>query len=355
MSCARALFPPAERFGHGTRSRYVAGCRCADCTRANTEAYRARRAKVAAAANSVRPSGPPGRGVVVRAGFRHTVRTCPGANGAPCVRSPPTWLRGSHTVCSRCVERATIWNGNVPVDPARAHLLRLRRAGVGYKSVAAACDVSGHVLAKVLAGRGTVRAETVRRVLRVDAGARADHALAPPSSVARMRRVLDRLVRAGFRKGEIAQLLGSKRKALVIGQKRGALVSTVAAVDRLWRKWERGEVRPRPALVPAAPSYAKLRELVARGLDQKWLSRRLGFFVCLSREPARMRPENVAAVDELLAEIARRRREGEPLEDGWQQRAPEFRGDGWGIDRPLLKAGKRRERAELRRLARGAA
>ena len=124
-------------------------------------------------------------------------------------------------------------------------------------------------------------------------------------------------------------------------------------MDRLWRKWERGEVRPRPAFIAAAPVYVKLRELVDEYLlDQRWLSERLGFAVKLTQVPARMRPENAAAVDELMAEILRRRREGEPLEESWQQHAPEWRGEGWGLDRPISRAATRREHDELKRLAR---
>lgn len=344
--------PSAESFTHGTRARYVAGCRCGDCTASNVAYYHQRQTAKKAEAPTVKPSGPPGEGVLVRAGVSHKVLTCPGANGAPCVRSPATWLRVGD-VCNACVERATVWNGTVPVAEVRAHLLRLRRAGVGYLSVQAACDVARAVLAKILRGEGTIRASTARRILAVDAGARSDGAIAPPASAARMRRVLARLLAAGFRKGELAWLLGYRTKALQIGRKYRPVVSTVAAVDRLWRKWERGEIRPVPAFVAAAPAYTKLRELVDEYLlNQRWLSERLGFTVDLAREPARMRPESAAAVDELLAEILRRRREGEPLEDGWQQQAPEYRGEGWGIDRPVSKAAKKRERIELRRLAR---
>jgi hypothetical protein len=344
--------PPAQRFAHGTRSRYTSGCRCDDCKRSNVDYYHRRQAAKKAAAPTVTPSGPAGEGVILRAGVRHKVRTCPGAGGAPCVRTPAAWLRGDHDVCGACVERATVWNGNIPVAQVREHLLRLRRAGVGYKSVAAACDVSATILAKVLAGEGTIRAKTAKRVLEVDVGARSDGAIAPKASAARMLRVLARLVGVGFRKGELAWLLGSHTRALQLGKTGAALVSSVGAVDRLWRKWERGEVRPRPAFIPAGPTYAKLRELVEEYmLDQRWLSERLGFTVNLARQPAKMRPESAAAVDELLMEILRRRREGEPLEDGWQQQAPEWRGEGWGLDRPISTAAKRRERAELKRLA----
>lgn len=340
---------------HGTRARYVgARCRCNDCRRANTEYYHRRQTAKDEAAPSVTPSGPPGEARMLRGGRQVKILTCPGANGARCVRSPAPWLKGQ-VVCTPCVERATVWNGNVPAGPVRDHLMKLRRASVGYKSVAAACDVSASVLSRVLAGEGTIRASTAKRVLAVDAGARADGAVAPEDSVARMRCVLEHLLEAGFRKHELAWLLGSSSKALQIGRTGGALVSSVAAVDRLWRKWERGEIRPRLVFVEAAPVYAQIRELVTRGLDQRWLSKRLGFTVHLAHEPKGMWPENAAAVAELVEEIARRRREGEPLDDGWQQTKSEHRVEGWGLDQRISKAAKKRERAELRRLAQTAA
>ncbi len=37
-----ADLPPADRYAHGTRARYVSGCRCDDCRRANRLYERAR-------------------------------------------------------------------------------------------------------------------------------------------------------------------------------------------------------------------------------------------------------------------------------------------------------------------------
>ena len=45
-----ADMPPPERFGHGTRSRYVCGCRCSPCRAANTKAYHERQARAKALA-----------------------------------------------------------------------------------------------------------------------------------------------------------------------------------------------------------------------------------------------------------------------------------------------------------------
>ena len=145
--------PPGAGSEHGTRARYVQEkCRCAPCRAANTQYYRDRQKRLDELRHTAKPSGPPGEGTLVRRGRPVKVKTCPGANGSPCVRTPPAWLRGQGDVCGACVERATVWNGNVDPAEAREHLLRLRREGVGYKSVHDASDVPSSTLGRVLAG-----------------------------------------------------------------------------------------------------------------------------------------------------------------------------------------------------------
>jgi hypothetical protein len=210
----------------------VSGCRCDDCRGSHRAAYAQRQAAKLAAAPSVIPSGPPGEGILVRGGREHKVRTCPGAGGAPCIRSPAAWLRGQ-VICTACIERATVWNGNVPVGPVRAHLLRLRRAGVGRKSVAAACDVSATIIAEVLAGeKKTIRASTAKRILEVTRDAIADHALVPAGPTwRRIRSLLDE----GYRRGDLARRLGCKTSALQLGRRR-VLASTAMRVERLYKQ-----------------------------------------------------------------------------------------------------------------------
>jgi hypothetical protein len=135
-----------DRFQHGTRARYVAGkCRCDECRTANREYARSR------------------------------------------LKAEP--------------------NGLVDAGPARGHLLELSAQGVGRRAVAAACDVALSVVADVRTGRKTrIRAETARRILGVDAGARADHSLV---SARETRKLITELRHAGLTKQEIAQRLGS--------------------------------------------------------------------------------------------------------------------------------------------------
>lgn len=301
--------PPGAGSEHGTRARYVqAKCRCAECRAANTRYYRDRQKRLDELRPTVLPSGPPGEGTLLRRGRPVKVKTCPGAGGKPCVRAPASWLRGQGDVCGACVERATVWNGNVDPTEAREHLLRLRREGVGYKSVHDASDVPSSTLARVLAGEGTIRAGTLKRILEVDAGAIADHAVAPKKAVRRMKRQLDELVALGFRKHHLARLLGSNSQALQVGRTGGALASSVAAVDKLRRRVERGEVAPEQAHVDSGPAVAALREL----LEEEWIAPdalwgRLGFRVDLEKPRPRMRRARAEAIASLAAELRRER------------------------------------------------
>ena len=103
---ARGLRPAvelAEGRSHGTRVRYLGGCRCTDCRQANTQYERDRQ--------KARAEGD--------------------------------------------------WNGIVDAAAARQHLLDLAAQGVGRRAVADASDVPGTILCEVRSGRKTkIRART---------------------------------------------------------------------------------------------------------------------------------------------------------------------------------------------------
>lgn len=150
--------PPIDRWPHGVRSRYVSGCRCEECRRANRE-YQHRRALAQ--------------------------------------------IRGD-------------WNGLVDAKPVRRHLRKLSRKGVGYKTVADVAGVGHTALFQILSGRKTkTRARSAKAVLAVTADARADHSLVPAR---RTWHRLDRLLAEGFTKGDLAQRLGCKKAALHLPQ-----------------------------------------------------------------------------------------------------------------------------------------
>lgn len=163
----------------GTRSRYVGGCRCDACRRANND-YR-------------------------RQVERHKRRVSYGIE-AP---KPPT-------DCSP--------------DEARAHLLWLRSVGVGRRTVAAKTGLSQSALQRIAWGdRGRIKITTANRILAVGkgnapAGARVD--------AAATWRLINDMVYLGAKKVWIAEQLGNQR-ALQIG-KVTVLRRTASAIARAW-------------------------------------------------------------------------------------------------------------------------
>lgn len=144
----------AERFEHGTRSRYVKGCRCEACRAANT-AYAVARYRE------------------LKLG-----------------RAP----RGDL----------------VDAAPARRHLLKLSREGVGRRAAANAAGLAISVVFEVRSGgKQKIRRGTAEKILAVTGAAKLGAALV--DGKATMRR-LEQLQKMGLSKSEIARRLGSKGK-----------------------------------------------------------------------------------------------------------------------------------------------
>lgn len=169
--------PPAERHAHGTRARYVTGCRCAPCTIANRDYARGRYL-------------------------------------AQC--------RGD-------------WNGLVEASKAREHLMQLSKLGVGRRAVQAASDVALTVLEDVRSGKKTrIRARTEKAILEVNAGAMSDGALVPAKETWKQIR---KLLSLGYTKSEIAKELGSKAKVPSLQvRKDQVLARTAQAVRRFYHQ-----------------------------------------------------------------------------------------------------------------------
>ncbi len=174
---ARGL-PTRERLAerpHGTRLRYIGGCRCMLCRAANSR-YECERA---------------------------------------------------------AARRRGEWNGLVDAAPARAHVLDLGRRGVGYKAVAAAANLAVSTVARIRSGeRLRIRALHSRRILAVDVQARADGSLVPAKSTWRL---VGRLLEEGYTKARLARELGAQRPALQLGRRR-VLALTAVRVERLYRR-----------------------------------------------------------------------------------------------------------------------
>jgi hypothetical protein len=176
-----ADLPDPERHPHGTRARYVAlKCRCGACRAANAAYYHVLKA----------------RGRSVSAGG------------------------------------------------ARRHLARLSALGVGYKSVAAASDVSKNLLREIMTGqRDRIREEVARRILAVDRAATADYAIVDGR---RTWRAIDEMLEHGLTKAEIATRLGREVPALQMRER--VIARTELRVLRLLaeirREIEAGKLLP---------------------------------------------------------------------------------------------------------------
>lgn len=329
--------PPAERFAHGTCARYVTGCRCRPCRNAIRDRQRERAQKVREARAEVKPNALPPLWMTLRRGRQlATVRACPGTGGRPCVKSGTglgawvrgTWLKNGEPLCTACVDRAAVWNGLVPADRVRRHLLELRAKGVGYKAVAAACDVHPTRLNDIIRGvKKWVRAQKERRILAVDEGARADGSQVP---AARSFAILDELHGKGFTWAQLSRELGFKtptaaatlrhQKACAGSLRTGTwhrtshekdevLASTALRIEKLYRRFLAGELHARPRWIPSAPTWHKIVLLLHEGFTAVELSRRLGGTPCnrdYRRKTKRIRPETAEKVaafyDAMMAE-----------------------------------------------------
>lgn len=207
---ARGLRPIAELASgrpHGDRLRYIAGCRCADCRRANNEYEKARAA----------------------------------------------------------ARKAGDWNGIVPAAKARAHMAFLSKGGIGRRVV---CDVSlvaDSVLVEIIAGRKThIRARTERRILAVTVRAAADRAYVDSAPTWKL---LDELIADGFTKSEIARLLGYSTRALQLGRDQ-ITVRNAYDVEKLHARLRSCDARETLALLQDLSEEGFHRDRVTRLLAE---------------------------------------------------------------------------------------
>lgn len=162
---------------HGTRLRYMAGCKCVPCRAANSN-YET------------------GRGRLRRLGLA---------------------------------------NGLVDAGKARRHMLNLTRFGVGRRTIRLRTGISDTVLQKVRSGkRQRIRALTERAILSVT------HRDKRGGANIRATDTWERinwLLEEGFTKARIARELGRKMPALQL-QKEFVTVKNAKAVEALWRRYQ---------------------------------------------------------------------------------------------------------------------
>lgn len=164
----------------GTRSKYCSGCRCEECRKANTE-YQKERDRL---------------------------------------------------------NRRGEANPLVDAEPAREHLRRLSKAGIGYKTVAEYSGIGKSTLYQLMTGTRTkVRRKNLDAILAVDRSCfTAGTLIRAGETWRRIRWMLDE----GFSKAEIARRLGHASASLQFKKKR-VTGKTHVKVERLERILRLGE------------------------------------------------------------------------------------------------------------------
>lgn len=167
----------APEHPHGTRARYVSGkCRCEECRRANCEYSKARER----------------------------------------------------------ARKAGEFNGVVDAAPAREHIRKLARAGVGYKMVAWSASLPVSIVAGIKSGRRrNARAATVRKILAVTIDCRGDKALVSAASTWRR---IEKLLEEGYTKRDIARRLYKRENPSLQFRRQRVTVRTRARIERLFEK-----------------------------------------------------------------------------------------------------------------------
>ena len=168
---------------HGTRHRYLSGCRCVPCRAANSR-YSTERA---------------------------------------------------------AAQRAGDWRGLIPATLVLDHIKTLSKSGVGYKAIAAAAGLARSTMQKIIGGKQhKIRKHHADRILAVNRSAIADCALVPAG---RTWTLLSELLAAGYTKTFLAKQLGSraKRPSLQIETYRITAL-TASKVERLYRGIREGRI-----------------------------------------------------------------------------------------------------------------
>lgn len=159
---------------HGTRLKYMSGCKCLDCKAANSQYERERK--------KARKEGK--------------------------------------------------WNGIISAKKARSHIKRLSKKGIGYKTIADVAGLAASTLFKIKSGeRLYLRAENERRILSVDETCLADSAVI---SAKESWKKLEWIFAQGLTEQEIAKRLGYKTERLQI--KENILASTALKIERLYNR-----------------------------------------------------------------------------------------------------------------------
>ncbi|MYM92359.1 hypothetical protein [Duganella vulcania] len=168
----------------------------------------------------------------------------------------------SDQVLQQANETTRYWNGIVSAEPVLQHLQHLSNKGVHLRVISQACDVAEQILRKILSGRQKhVRAETERMILSLTESALSTHILVPAN---RARALVNRLLKAGYSKAQLAQALGQKSASLQLNQP-----CITARLDT-----EIGQLYERLRPVSSARALQQLKQLSQEGYTRTQVRQR---------------------------------------------------------------------------------
>jgi hypothetical protein len=164
------------KYPHGTRMRYMGGCKCIPCRAANSR-YETQRS---------------------------------------------------------ALRRAGLDNGLTCADRAREHLLNLSKKGIGRRCVSEAAGVAHSIVSMIKNGkRKQIRKDTERRILAINVINAAKGATLIDARPCW--RLIKKLLKEGFTKKSIAKILGYKTGAIQLNKKR-VIVRNAIRVKHLYDK-----------------------------------------------------------------------------------------------------------------------
>jgi hypothetical protein len=168
--------PGPERFEHGTRARYVTGCRCEPCSEANRSYARMRQ----------------------------------------------KYNRGGD------------WNGLVPADKARAHMLKLSKKGIGRRTVQDISGVGDTTLQRIRNGtKKQIRKKTEEAILAVTADVPNEVTIMDSTGALRK---LELLKNEGYTEAFLAEKLGYKTPRLQFKRGRPMIARNIHRIYKLYEE-----------------------------------------------------------------------------------------------------------------------
>jgi hypothetical protein len=153
--------------------------------------------------------------------------------GCRCV--PCRAANSNYEVMRDARRRQGLWNGLVPADRARAHILKLSKQGVGYKTIGQLARISKTVMWKIRSGqRRQIRALNEKAILMVT---RFDVRGSTNVEAGGTWQRINWLLEEGFTRARIARELGCKTPALQL-RKDFVTATSARKILALWRRYQ---------------------------------------------------------------------------------------------------------------------